>query len=128
MIAKPSSKALSGMAVVFVLILAACSNGPSLHFVTVTPASGTIFFSSAPAAGVKGTPATRNSTRDGAAVASPQDLSTASCGSLQFKATAFFSDGHSMDETNAVTWSSSDTSVASISSSGLASGHGLGTS
>jgi len=116
------------MAVFFVLILAACSNGPSLHFVTVTPASGTIFFSSAPAAGVKGAFAARNSARKGAEVVSPQDLSTASCGSLQFKATAFFSDGHSVDETNAVTWSSSNTSVASISPSGLAAGIGLGTS
>jgi len=128
MIAKPSRTALLGMAVLFVLILAACSNGPSLHFVTVTPASGTIFFSSAAAAGVKGAPATRNSTRQGAVVVSPQDLSTASCGSLQFQATAFFSDGHSVDETNAVTWGSSNPSVASISPSGRASGHGLGTS
>jgi len=128
MIGKPTSPALSGMALLCTLLLVACSNGPSLHFVAVTPVSGTVYFSSGPAGGVKGARAGAASTRKRAAVVSPQDITNASCGSLQFAATAYFSDGSSKDETNAVTWSSSNTSVASVSATGNASGIGLGTS
>jgi len=128
MIGKPTSPALSGMALLCTLLLVACSNGPSLHFVAVTPVSGTVYFSSGPAGGVKGARAGAASTRKRPAVVSPQDITNASCGSLQFAATAYFSDGSSKDETNAVTWSSSNTSVASVSATGNASGIGLGTS
>ena len=53
MIGKPSSPALLGIAVLSALVLAACSNGTHLHFVAITPAQGTVFFSGT-AAGVKG--------------------------------------------------------------------------
>ena len=46
----------------------------------------------------------------------------------QFTAMGTFSDGSSRDLTNLVTWSSSNTTVATISSSGLALGHGQGSS
>ncbi|HWY07096.1 MAG TPA: Ig-like domain-containing protein [Candidatus Acidoferrales bacterium] len=52
---------------------------------------------------------------------------TATCGSLQYAATALFSDGSTQDATSTATWSSSSTSVASISNTGLATGIGLGT-
>jgi hypothetical protein len=46
---------------------------------------------------------------------------------LQYKATGTYSDGHTMDLTSQVTWSSSDTSVASIDAkSGLATGQDKG--
>jgi len=125
MIGKPSSPALLGIAVLSALVLAACSNGTHLHFVAITPAQGTVFFSGT-AAGVKGAHAARNARRR--AAISSQDLGSASCGQLKFTATAFFSDGSSVDESNAVTWSSSNTSVASINPDGTAFGFGLGTS
>jgi 6-phosphogluconolactonase (cycloisomerase 2 family) len=126
MIGKPSSPALLGIAVLCALVVSACSNGTHLHFVAITPASGTVFFSSGTAAGVKGASAARNARRK--AAISPQGLSTAACGQLKFTATAFFSDGSSVDESNAVTWSSSNSSVASVSPNGTAFGFGLGTS
>jgi len=52
---------------------------------------------------------------------------TATCGSLQYAATALFSDGSTKDESSSATWTSSNTSVAVVSTTGLASGIGLGT-
>jgi 6-phosphogluconolactonase (cycloisomerase 2 family)/uncharacterized protein YjdB len=52
---------------------------------------------------------------------------TATCGSLQYAATALFSDGSTKDASSTATWTSSSTSVATISSTGLATGIGLGT-
>ena len=46
----------------------------------------------------------------------------------QFTAVGTFSDGNTRDLTNLVTWSSSNTTVAAISSSGLALSHGQGSS
>ena len=47
-------------------------------------------------------------------------VSIASNATQQFSATAHFSDGSSRDVTNSVSWSSSDTNVATVSSTGLA--------
>ena len=125
MIGKPSSLAFSGMALLCTLFLIACSDStPVVRFVTVTPSSGTVFFSATTVGGVKGARSTH-----GAAV-SPRDITTASCGSLQFAATAFYSNNVMKDVTSAAgtTWASSNSSVASVSTTGLASGFGLGTS
>lgn len=46
---------------------------------------------------------------------------------LQFAAKAVFSDGSNQDVTNVATWSSSATSIASITVSGLATGKNVGT-
>jgi 6-phosphogluconolactonase (cycloisomerase 2 family)/uncharacterized protein YjdB len=46
---------------------------------------------------------------------------------LQYAATALFSDGSTKDATGTATWTSSNTSVAVISTSGFASGIGIGT-
>ena len=127
MIGKRRSPACVGIVVLCVAVLAACGNGPSLHFVAVTPISGTVYFSSAVAAGVKGARAAAHTTRKSAAVLSPQDITTASCLSLQFTATAYFSDSSSKDVSSSATWSSSNQSVATVDPSGNATGIGLGT-
>ena len=57
--------------------------------------------------------------------ASPNNVAVGS--TLQFAATATYSDGSSADLTNHVTWGSSDTSVATISSTGLVTGMHAGT-
>jgi 6-phosphogluconolactonase (cycloisomerase 2 family)/uncharacterized protein YjdB len=46
---------------------------------------------------------------------------------LQYAATALFSNGSTQDVSSTATWSSSNTSVAQISATGLATGVGLGT-
>ena len=68
-------------------------------------------------------PSTQNSRK---AAVRPQDITTAVCGSLQYSATGYYSNGTTQDQTSAVTWSSSDTTVAGIDNTGLASGVGLG--
>jgi 6-phosphogluconolactonase (cycloisomerase 2 family) len=57
----------------------------------------------------------------------PSDITTAVCGSLQFSATAYYSNGTTKDQSSTVSWASSNTSVASIDNTGLATGVGLGT-
>src|SRR5215475_13291530 len=109
MIGTPSRPALLGIAVLCALVVGACSNGPSLQFVGVTPAQGTVFFSTGRGAAVARAHTPRSGTRQ--AAISAQDLSTASCRSFKFKATVFFSDGSSVDESSLVSWTSSNESV-----------------
>src|SRR6266852_4750639 len=133
MISKPSRLALLGMALVCAAILVACNSAPRLQFLTVAPISGEIYVSGSAGAGVRG--AARHSARP--ALQTPRTTGkhsamtlqpvTATCGSLQYAATALFSDGSTKDESITATWTSSNTSVAVVSSTGLASGIGLGT-
>jgi uncharacterized protein YjdB len=58
----------------------------------------------------------------------PANPSIATGATQQFTATGSYSDGSTQNLTNSVTWSSSNTSVAMISSAGLASGVGTGSS
>src|ERR1700740_233656 len=101
MIRKRSRLALLGITFVCAVLMAACNGNdtPRLQFVTVAPISGEIYVSAQPAGGVKGAirhahPALQNrgasSGRHAAATFQPV---TASCGSLQYAATALFSDG-----------------------------------
>lgn len=129
MISKPSGLALSAMAFLCAAVLVACSSSPTLQFVTVAPTSGTIYVSAAPAGGVKGArravrPAL-NSTRRSAVTL--RDITTASCGSLQFAATALFSNGTTQDESTTATWTSSNSAAATVDNTGLATGVALGT-
>jgi len=134
MISKPSRLALSGMALVCAAILAACSDStPRVQFVTVAPNNGEIYVSATPAGTVRGAahhgarPALQTPPPTGkrpAAIIAPV---TATCGSLQYAATARFSDGTTKDVSSTATWSSSSKSVASVSTTGLATGIGLGT-
>ena len=133
MISKPSRLALPGMAFACAALLAACSDStPRLQFVTVAPVSGEIYVSATTAGGVRGAarsharPALQSSGNTGKRAAALSPV-TASCGSLQYAATGLFSNGTTQDLSNTATWSSSDTAVATVSSSGLASGVGLGT-
>ena len=132
MISKPSRLAFSGMALVCAAILVACNCAPRLQFLTVAPMNGNIYVSGGAGGGVRG--AARHGARPAHKTPRPTgrraaDLSaaTATCGPLQYAATALFSDGSTKDESSTATWSSSNTSVAQISSTGLATGIGLGT-
>jgi 6-phosphogluconolactonase (cycloisomerase 2 family) len=139
MISKPSRLALSGLAFVCAAIFAACNCAPTLRYVTVAPTNGTIYVSAQGDAGVKGArrgarvsrptarPMTRPSTQGGRkAAVRPQDITTAVCGTLQYSATGYYSNGTTQDQTSAVTWSSSNTSAAGIDNTGLATGVALG--
>lgn len=123
---KPSRLALAGMAVLCAIIFAACNCAPTLRYLVVAPNNGDIYVSASGEAikgGAKRAPA--RSTRRAAAL--PQQLSPgAVCGSLQYAATGYYSNGTTQDQSSAVTWSSSSTSVATISGTGLASGVALG--
>jgi trimeric autotransporter adhesin len=134
MISKPSRLALLGMALVCAAILAACSDStPRVQFVTVAPNNGEIYVSAAPARGVRAAahhgarPALQAPPPTGKRPAAVTPPVTATCGSLQYAATALFSDGSTKDVSSTATWSSSNKSVASVSSTGLATGIGLGT-
>src|SRR6202021_3932488 len=131
MLSKPSRLALSGIAIACGAFLGACNDSPRLQFLTVAPKNGEIYVSAKPAAGVKGAAvhrarpaqqAPRTTGRHLAALPSPV---TATCGSLQYAATALFSDGSTQDASSTATWSSSNTSVASINNTGLATGIGF---
>src|SRR5882724_5934479 len=123
MISKPSRLVLVGSAMVCATILGACggSSSPKVTSVTVTPVSGNIYVSAAPAGGVRGAAARRPE------VSLP--AVTASCHPLQYTATAMFNNKTTKDVSNdsGTTWASSSTSVASISATGLATGVGPGT-
>lgn len=129
---KPSRLALSAMAFLCAVILAACNCAPRLQFVTVAPLNGNIYVSAAPGGAVRGAarrgarPAVQSRGTTGRRPAALNAVS-ASCGSLQYAATALFSNGSTKDASGTATWTSSNTSVAVISTSGLASGIGLGT-
>jgi len=121
---KPSRLVLPGIALACATILAACGGGssaPTVTSVTVAPVSGEIYVSAAPAGGVRGAAARRP------AVSPP--AVTASCHPLQYTATALLSNKMTLDVSSSpdTTWTSSSTSVASISATGLATGVGLGT-
>lgn len=57
----------------------------------------------------------------------PQTITIYQGTAIQLKATGTYGDGSSVDLTDAVTWSSSDTTVATVSTQGLAQSTGLGT-
>jgi len=133
MMDKPGCMAFSGMALVCAAFLAGCSGSPRLQFVTVAPISGEIYVSAAPAGGVRGAahqaarPALQTPPTTGKHPEAIIPPVTATCGSLQYAATAIFSDASTQNVSSTATWSSSNKSVASISSTGLATGIGLGT-
>ena len=101
----PSQLALSATAFACMLALVACgSSAPVLQYVTISPVSGM-------AQALSGT-----------------------CGSgmvngdtVNFTASAYYSDGSIKDGTSLVTWSSSNTAVATISAGGVASAVSPGT-
>ena len=133
MFSKPSRLALSGIAFACAAFLAACSDSARLQFVTVAPISGEIYVSGQSVGGVRGAariqarPALQGTGNTERRAAASLPSVTATCGSLQYAATAIFSNGTTQDETNSATWTSSNTSVAVVSNTGLASGIGLGT-
>src|ERR1700686_1578389 len=133
MMRKPGRLALLGTALVCAAFLAACSDSPRLQFLTVAPKNGEIYVSATPGGGVRGAavhharPALQGAGNTGKRPAITIPPVTATCGSLQYAATALFSDGSTQDKSSTATWTSSSTSVATINSTGLATGIGLGT-
>src|SRR5467141_2830769 len=133
MIRKHNRLALLGITFVCAALLAACNDTPRLQFITVAPVSGEIYVSAQPAGGVRGAarshirPAVQGTGNTGRRPAITIQPVTATCGSLQYAATGLLSNGSTQDLTSTATWTSSSTSVATVNSSGLASGIGLGT-
>src|SRR5882757_1473304 len=133
MIRKHNRLALLGITFVCAALLAACNDTPRLQFITVAPVSGEIYVSAQPAGGIRGAarshirPALQGSGNTGRRPAITIQPVTATCGSLQYAATGLLSNGSTKDLTSTATWTSSSTSVATVNSSGLASGIGLGT-
>jgi 6-phosphogluconolactonase (cycloisomerase 2 family) len=129
MIRKPSRFALVAISLACAALLAACGDStPVLRYISISPTSGTVYVSATPDSGVKAArrparPMVRTSRR---ASATPRDITTAVCGSQQFSATGYYSNGTTSDQSMAVTWSSSSSSVATVDNTGLATGVGLG--
>lgn len=124
MIGKTSRLALSALALVCAAVFAACNCSPTLRYITIAPASGTVYVGVSGSSGVKA--ARHAATTPRRTVVSPRDITTAVCGTLQFAATGYFSNGTTNDQSRLVTWSSSNTSVATVSNTGLATGVALG--
>jgi 6-phosphogluconolactonase (cycloisomerase 2 family) len=95
---KPSFE-LAAVSVLCCMILAACNCAPTLRYVSVAPASATIFL---------------------AANTSGATTTYVSCTTQQFAATAYYSDGSQADISSTAGWSSSNSSAATISAAGLA--------
>src|SRR5215831_9350228 len=125
---RPSRLVHTGMALLCTAIFVACNCAPTLQFLAVAPKNGTVYISGGEDAGVKGARrGARTMARNGRrAAAKARDITTAVCGSLQYSATAFYSNGTSRDQSSAVAWSSSDTSIAAIDNTGFATGVGIG--
>ncbi len=101
---KPGRIALAATSILCSLILAACNCAPTLRYVSVAPTSATIFAA--------------------AIVTSDGESSTTTiipCTTQQFAATGYYSDGSQKDISSLAGWSSSNTGVATIDASGLAS-------
>jgi len=98
----PSQLALVATAFACMLALVACgSSAPVLQYVTITPVSGV----------------------------AQALVGSGSCGgdTVNFTASAYYSDGSIKDGTSLVTWGSSNTAVATISAGGAAAAVGPGT-
>lgn len=105
---KSSGLTLSAIALLLLVVLAGCSDGPPrLRSISVSPSTATI------------TQSAPNNT-------SKVHVNSAVLDQQQFTATGLFGNGSTTDITGQVTWSSSNTAVATISSSGLATAVGPG--
>ena len=102
---KPGRTALAATSILCSLILAACNCAPTLRYVSVAPASATIF----------ATAVTTSSEETTTTVITP-------CTTQQFAATAYYSDGSQKDISSLAGWSSSNPNAATIDTTGLASG------
>jgi 6-phosphogluconolactonase (cycloisomerase 2 family) len=100
---KPGRTALAATSILCSLILAACNCAPTLRYVSVAPASATIF-----AAAIVGGGETPTTT-------------IVPCTTQQFAATAYYSDGSQKDISSGAGWGSSNTSAATVDATGLAS-------
>jgi 6-phosphogluconolactonase len=97
---KPGRTLLAATSILCSLILAACNCAPTLRYVSAAPASATILAT---------------------AVTSGGTTTVTPCTTQQFAATAYYSDGSQKDISSLAGWGSSNTSVATINTTGLAS-------
>ena len=122
---RPRRFAVGALAVSLGIGLASCGSSQSVRILTISPSDGTVFVGSATAQAA----AIRNGRgkRSAASInAQPQDFSAATCGNLQYSATALYADGTMKDISNLVRWTSSNTSAATIDGNGNATGVALG--
>jgi 6-phosphogluconolactonase (cycloisomerase 2 family) len=97
---EPGRTLLAATSILCSFILAACNCAPTLRYVSVAPASPTILAT---------------------AVTSGGTTTVTPCTTQQFAATAYYSDGSQKDISSVAGWGSSNTSVAAINATGLAS-------
>jgi 6-phosphogluconolactonase (cycloisomerase 2 family) len=123
MIRKSRKLAMSGMALFCAAVLVACNCAAVLRYITVAPVSGEVYASASALSGVKAAKgrAARPIQPGGKPRVHAASLSaaTASPCTLQYAATGLYSNGTTQDQSSTVTWSSSSTSVAVVSTSGL---------
>jgi trimeric autotransporter adhesin len=104
---KPGRIALAASSILCSLILAACNCAPTLRYVSVAPASATIF-------------AAATTTTSGETTTTTI-ITCSSFSQQQFAATGYYSDGSQLDISTSAGWSSSNTNAATITTAGLAS-------
>lgn len=106
-------------------LLASCgSSSPSIGLLSIGPVDATVFVGVPTVAGSGAIKHGRQAR--GLSTAAQQDSSALACGNLQYSATAIYTNGSVTDVSALVTWSSSNTAAASISSSGQVSAAALG--
>lgn len=122
---KPRRFAVGVLAVTIGIGLASCGSSQSIRVLTISPSDGTVFVGAATtqAAAIRNVRGKRSAASINA---QPQDFSTATCGNLQYSATALYADGTMKDISNLVSWTSSNTSAATITGNGNATGVALG--
>ena len=123
---RPKNKvATIGLLLLSGSLLAACSSAPSIGMLSIAPGDGTVFVGAASAQGSQIRGRAIRSPKASVTV-QPEDFSTATCGTLQYSAMATYSDGSVKDVTNQATWTTTNSSAATISNTGQASGVALG--
>ncbi len=93
----PSRFALAAVSLLCIAVLVACNCAPTLRYVTIAPLTATVYNGPGTATG---------------------------CGTQQYTAVSYYSDGSQKDATSLVAWTSSNSSLASIGTTGLASATG----
>ena len=105
--------------------LAGCSSPSSVSVLNITPGNGTLFVG-APGAAAAHLRKSNFHPSKSSQSARPEDFASATCGNLQYTAQATYGDGMVKDMTNQVTWTSSNTSAATIDNAGNATGVAMG--
>jgi len=114
-----------GIALVLGSSLAGCGSSSSIGILSITPGDGTLFVG-APGAAAAHLRHSNFHLSVSSQRTRPEDFASATCGNLQYTAKATYGDGTVKDLTNQVTWSSSNTSAATVDNNGNATGVAMG--